>query len=447
MANRYVRSGAAGAADGTSWADAYTTIAAAVTASSAGDRIWVADDHSFTANAAISWTCPTAFPGIQILGVDTHTVEPPTGLVSSPTAVEAVGATGASFGVTGEVYMYGIILTGGTNNSSANSVLLNNATGNVRQTYENCKFVLATTNSGTNIRIGVAGSSSSVSHRMVVRNCEFQFANVQQGIQIGTANTELSDITVNGSATTPTTLFKGLNAAHGIADIIDCDLSSPASTNLVVPSTSQTQLTFRNCEIPASINILSAAIAGEGFIVRVHNCDSGDTRTRIATHTVRGSIVTQTSTRVRTGGATDAEGTLFSWLMTGATDTSVTHSLVSDEIAIWNDTVGSAVTATIEILRDNATNLQNDEIWMEASYLGTSGVPLGTGVSDRVASVMATAADQDASSVTWDTTGMTNPNKQKLSVTFTPQEVGYIIAKVKLGTNTSVYVDPVITLS
>jgi hypothetical protein len=39
-------------------------------------------------------------------------------------------------------------------------------------------------------------------------------------------------------------------------------------------------------------------------------------------------------------------------------------------------------------------------------------------------------AQADDTSSTWATTGMSNPNKQKLSVQITPQEKGYILARV-----------------
>ena len=43
---------------------------------------------------------------------------------------------------------------------------------------------------------------------------------------------------------------------------------------------------------------------------------------------------------------------------------------------------------------------------------------------------------------------MSNPNKQKLSVTFTPQQIGTIKCRVCLAkTSKTVYVDPIATLS
>jgi len=124
------------------------------------------------------------------------------------------------------------------------------------------------------------------------------------------------------------------------------------------------------------------------------------------------------------------------------------QALVSPEIQIWNETVGSSVTVTVDFLHDSVTNLQDDEIWLEVEYLGTSGFPLSLFVDDAAADVLATPADQTTSSATWTTTGMSNPNEQKLSVSFTPQEKGTIIAGVHVAkASYTVYIDPLLQVS
>jgi len=119
----------------------------------------------------------------------------------------------------------------------------------------------------------------------------------------------------------------------------------------------------------------------------------------------------------------------------------------SPEFSVYNSSTGSSLTATVEILTDSETNLQDDEVWLEIDYQGTSGFPKGTRGTDRMTDITSTPADQTDSSETWDTTGMTNPNTQKLVVTFTPQEVGYVHARVMLAKAATVYVDPYITLA
>lgn len=105
------------------------------------------------------------------------------------------------------------------------------------------------------------------------------------------------------------------------------------------------------------------------------------------------------------------------------------------------------MTATIEVITDNVT-LTDGECWLEIQYLGTSGVPLGSFLSDAKADVLATAANQTTSSETWTTTGLTTPVKQYLRVTFTPQEKGFVHAVVKLAkASTTVYVCPKLALA
>ena len=55
-------------------------------------------------------------------------------------------------------------------------------------------------------------------------------------------------------------------------------------------------------------------------------------------------------------------------------------------------------------------------------------------VSGALASKLngATTANWAASAETWPTTGLTNPNKQRLTCLFTPQQAGYAIARIRL---------------
>src|SRR4029077_14277585 len=58
MANVYVDSNAAGAGTGADWANAYTTLGAALTAKAAGDSFFVAHNHAETAASAKVLTSP-----------------------------------------------------------------------------------------------------------------------------------------------------------------------------------------------------------------------------------------------------------------------------------------------------------------------------------------------------------------------------------------------------
>src|SRR4051812_3366435 len=58
MASYYVRSGAGGSANGTSWANAYLTLAAAFSGKAAGDTFYVSEDHAETLGSTIILTSP-----------------------------------------------------------------------------------------------------------------------------------------------------------------------------------------------------------------------------------------------------------------------------------------------------------------------------------------------------------------------------------------------------
>lgn len=149
---------------------------------------------------------------------------------------------------------------------------------------------------------------------------------------------------------------------------------------------------------------------------------------------------------MRTGGASDGT-TPISRRMVSTANSKFFSPLVLGPISVWNDTIGSSLTATVEIVTDNVT-LTDAECWLEVEYLGTSGFPLSLCVSDRSANILATPANQTTSSATWTTTGLTTPVRQALSVSFTPQEKGPIQARVMLArASTTVYVCPKIDIN
>jgi hypothetical protein len=312
------------------------------------------------------------------------------------------------------------------------------------QAYDNCTFDLT----------GTAGQiyavNSGVTGRVTWKDCTIKFANAAQYI-ISRTYLEWRGGGVESGTTTPSYLYRFLDASSRGGMLFDgVDLSNFASTlNLVSLEGGSGVVTFRNCKLPASWSgslVTGSKTAGK-VRAQLINCDSADTNYKLWVEDYAGSIKDET-TLVKTGGASDGT-TGMAWKFATSGDAEYPlHLLVSPEIQKWNEVTGSAVTVTVDFLHDSATNLKDNEIWLEVEYLGTSGVPLALFVDDAVADVLATAADQTASSATWTTTGMTNPNEQKLSVTFTPQEKGLIIARVCMAkASYTVYVDPELQIS
>jgi len=437
VATRYVRSTDGNNADsGATWALAKLDLVGVAAIDTAGDTIWVSQNHNETTAAAITIAIANtvAAPGKILCGNDG--AAPPTALAT--TAV--VSTTGASAinignGIAQFTYVYGITFKSG---SAANAA--NIAIGHPGE-YESCVFWL--NNTSTSSRVTFGGTSN-----IVLTNCGFKFGAAGQSLT-STANGE---ITINGGSilsggTSPTAFIGSANNQN--IRINGFDFSNASSSMNVVGSGGDVQkITLRDCKMPASWSgVLNSSAPGVSSICEMFNCDSGDTNYRYRKATQFGTIQDET-TLVRTGGASDGSTTYSLKMVTNANGEYPVSTLGSPEIVKWNSTTGSAITATIEILFDSATALKDDEVWLEVMYLGASGVPLASFISDAKANVLATAADQTSSSVTWTTTGMANPNKRSLGVTFTPQEAGFIHAVVKLAkASTTVYVDPLITVT
>ena len=132
-------------------------------------------------------------------------------------------------------------------------------------------------------------------------------------------------------------------------------------------------------------------------------------------------------------------------MTTNANAVEFLRPLVSPPITMWTDSL-TEKTFTIEGIIDSATNIQNDEIAVEFEHPGADAQ--GDIVSSKLSGILGTPSDVPASTVDWDTTGMSNPNKFKLQGTFTPLKVGPVTARVYLyKPSTTAYIDFKITES
>lgn len=432
----YVRStDGSDASDGLSWANAKATLAGAATAASAGDTIYVSQAHAETQATAMTVTFAGASVTYNRVLCVNDGAEPPTALATTAT----ISTTGSNaITITGSAYVYGITINCGTSTGTA-SLNLGHTNGANAQWWDTCALVL---NGGSSTRLNVSGRVMSW------KNTTWKFGHANQFIVwAGTANFSVEGGGVAAGSTATSALH--VTASMVVASYKGSDLSNiGTSTNLANSSVGAGLYQFINCRLPASWSGtgFSAPTTVNGNRLALHNSDSADTQYRTLVQDSYGTLTHET-TLVRTGGASNGT-TPISWNVVSTTLAEFNFPFRSDEIVRWNETTGSALTATVEILRDSATNLTDAEIWLEVMYLGTSGVPLGTWTSDRAADILATPADQTDSSATWTTTGMSNPNTQKLSVTFTPQEKGYVHARVVVAkASTTVYVDPVLTLA
>lgn len=433
--------------DGSTWALAKATLAAALTAAGAGGRVFVDHSHAETTASPITLASPgTGDSPSQILCVDrTGNPEPPTALAT--TATVASTGVGDTLLFTGSAYCYGISFFTGSTTNAGGPAFVSAAIWWWR--FQSCNFTMVGTSVTGRMKFGV-DSAGSDEQLLELINTTLTFASVSQAITLQCPLIWENTPTALGGATFPTILFVAIADGNpGFAKIRGVDLSGMGSgKSLVGVGSNIAFFEFQNCKLGSSVAAISGTIAEQGGeVVRVVNCDSGDTNYRYEKYLYQGSIV-QESVIVRTGGASDGT-TPISRKMVSSANSKLFSPLESDPIIIWDDSPG-AKTATIEVVTDNVT-LTDKEAWIEVEYLGTSGFPLSLFATDRASlnnSFLGTGSNQASSTETWTTTGLTTPVKQKFVASFTTAEKGPIKIKVMLAkASTTMYFCPKVAVA
>lgn len=440
MTDRYVRSLAAGAADGTSWADAYLTLAAAVTASAAGDTIYVSEDHAESAGTSVNINSPgTRASPLRIICVDHLGSVPPVSADIRDTAQVTTTSTGNIAFQTNDsaIISEGVIFHA----SGTGQIYLANG-DRINNKFRNCSLRLS---SGSSQRMNFGSSGSTSANKVVLENTTMQFGHISQQVLVGCDLSWKNTPTALLGATMPTTFVGFLNDAGASVDLDGVDLSALGSgKTLFASSADATAASVRlsDCKIDAAVTI-SAAPANRGTVridgVRI----AGDgTNYRQFRYRYDGTL-TEETTIVRTGGASNGTTTI-AWKIVTNADAEWSFPFESLPIAIWNDTTGASVTATVEGIWGGGAVPNNDEVWLEVQYLGDASSPQASFANDSKADVLATGAAQTSSAESWG--GSTTAFK--LGVTFTPQQKGWILARVMCAKpSDTFYIDPKVTLS
>lgn len=447
MATIYLRSTDGNDADdGSTWALAKATMAAAVTAAGAGGIVYVSQVHAETQASAMTITPPgTAASPMQILCVQ-DSAEPPTTLATTAT-VTTTGNNAMTLS-TGHAYFYGITFSGGTGANNLNlNVAAAAASNSASYIMESCVLKNATSGSTSAIILGTNNNGrGGVALELI--SCTLQFgAAGQQAICEG--NVIIKGGTTAG--TVPTSLFRlGVtnNNNQGELMVIGMDLSSMSGILVSVAQSACYKATFADCKLHASTTMSTGSMASRKSLeLTVVNCDSGDTNYKYS-HQVYEGTETQETVIVRSGGASDGT-TAFSRKVVSTANSSLLRPYESLPMVVWNTATGSAVTLSVPVITDGVT-LTDAEAWLEVEYLGTSGYPLGSYASDRVSNpIFGTPANQATDGVSsWTTTGLSSPVQQLLSVAVTPQEAGFYRVRVMVAkASTTVYYDPYVQVS
>ena len=439
MAVYYVYSGAAGAGTGADWANAFTTLTTAFATEAAGDTLYVAHDHAESTAGAVTLTSSgTVANPTKVVCVDRSGSVPPVSADRRTTAqVTTTGSNGITLTGVG-VHYDGIIFNCGTGSGGVNLLIASQLGAWHR--FDNCSLRIPGTGAST-----ISAAALNVGGTVIeLNNTTVSFGAIGQSIVVyGVFRWSNTPSALLG--TIPTTLFTLTGSARGGA--VECngvDLSAAGSGKTIVAASAIPQaqsFRFVDCKLNASVTKSVTPTGPGATLVDFIRCGATGVNYTVHRHRMSGLLVEEL-TVVRSGGASDGL-TPIAWRVDTTVDCTYSMPFQCPPIARWNDTDGSPVTATVEGIWGGGAVPNDDEIWLEVEYLGDNSSPQGSFVNDGKANLLATAAAQTSSSETWG--GSTT--KFKLAVTFTPQQPGWIYARVKVGRASSTfYVDPLVTL-
>lgn len=430
MADKYVWSGALGLGTGLVWADAYLTLALGLAGISAGDRLFVAQDHSETQASAMTLTSPgTAAAPCEIWCASRAGSVPPVHADLATTAlIVTTGANALSF--LGSAYCYGITFRAGSGASAANIGFDSSAASG--WILDTCHVEFGATNSSSRLLLG---TTSAVAHAHTFINTWIKFGHVSQAVTIQTGPFEMRGGGIDPAGSSPTALFNLAARSTGLtAEAVDFSHMGSGKT-IITPGLFSGDCEFYACKLGAAVTE-SATPTARGGRVRFFNSNSADTN---YTKRVYGFFGTESeeTTIVLTGGASDGTTTVARKIVTTA-DAKFFSPFRSEPIYFWVEDL-AAITITLQCIWGGGAVPTDGDIWVEDLYSVDPAFPLGGYVNDGKASNLATAANQTAGAGTWG--GSTT--KFSLDVAVTPANKGvHRLTICAAAASSTFYIDP-----
>lgn len=472
------------------------------------DTTYVAANHTETWNAsARDWGRLGFIYSVTVAG---SALPPTAASLASGATFNSTGAN-ATFTLSGPAYFSGVTFNVGSGATLGQFVIGRSAVFGTDVWFRNSAINVLNTNASGAI---VLGSTTVGSLTLVNTTVQFGAVGQSiyfgvTGSQFSWFNTP-SALT---GATVPTGLFSlGGVQVPALIRMEGVDLSALTTTLLNVPSGSNTNASsvqIHNCKIGAAATLSANYRLRGGFAALEFDGVAADNTYRMARGGPLGYVETS-ATVFRTGGATVA-GTSLSWAFTASS--SVDGAPVSftpaqtPYVLAWNTVTGSAVTLTVEAIANKAAMPNSNMLWVEAGYMAdVAGSPLWSAATTGPGVLPAVSPTSGAASTeSWDATARANTTayslgaaiktasnagrvffcttagtsagsepagyataidggsvtdgtavfragwRLSLSITVTPEEVGFIAVRAKLVDSqnpvTLIYIDPKITVS
>lgn len=435
----YVDSAATGANNGTSWTDAYTSIASA-TGAAAGETILVDDGHNDSALAS---------------GINTFTngaIGAPVKIISVDKADDSYSA-GASFGSTstldvrfaGSFFMAGCSILG---NRYAGSTPIDGI-----RTWYQCTFTRGTDGAGF---FYVSDGGSATNGTNLFEECSFIFGTTAAAhIRFGGGKAVFKNCTVDLSSVVGTlTRLLYYEAARQHADVLflSCNLLSSGTGSYTTlleifgSNASPGKFVFQKCKIPGS-GLVSHNNSDDTSVI-FDACSSSSTITDPPLQNIyhyQGTSLCDL-TRYRTGGADDGENAnAYSVEMaTNANATELYAPLIGPPLQRWIAPDASISGATPVGLTQSTRCLPQATPAALTTDSGSTWNGSGVGTKQKI-----TVTVGDYTATIYVASGVTLNNDDFWVEVFAPDQVGGVLTIVPhlAKPSTTVYVDPKIEVA
>lgn len=443
MTDYFVASGGSNTSPYDTWAKAATSLATALTAASSdGDRVIIQHDAVPTANKEASgdtiYTAAAAISIISSTNSGTNTITPAAMGTSNWIGNSTTNTYIMISCVANKtLYIYGVTLR--TAGSTADNLYLTYTSGHY--IYENCYFWNGNSATTSNITIGTATATDECF--VLLRDCTLRFGAPEQRLRTRSGAAALENCTVSSSGSAPTALVGGLSTISGPITFDGCDLSF-VNTSLAENQTiGPRHITFKNCKLPTSYIAMNAQTAAgkAGCDVLLLDCHSGDEHIHIGHYNGFGETTVSTGIY-----ANDNIGdSNLSWKVVGTSSSAYSTPYQTPWVEVYHAGT-SAITPYLEICRSgSSTAYNNNEVWAEFAYKGSSGSTKASFSGDGMALAGSAAAQTNSSKSASDWTGENATSwfgKIDSGSSITPAEAGHIRARVCVAGANTIYVDP-----
>ena len=313
-----------------------------------------------------------------------------TGATISTTANVAITLSGL-----GSFYYHGITFIAGVGATPTGAMIVvgNAAVSQVQNWYyfNNCSLQLGGTGSATASQIQLGNAASATWAIVVFNNTTVKFTNASHYIfpafcQFTWQNT--GQVLAVGSSV-PTEFIKPALLAGCLSTVVLEALDLSQLTGSLFANTAFPyigSLTIKDCKLNAAATITQPINTGQS--VQLSRSDSAATAYKSSRSTYEGIESTETSI-VRTGGYADPTGQVQSRKLVTSANAQWLRPYKAQAMAVWNGVVGSSKTAVTVYGTVNAAGAlpNNDDIWMEVSYLGDASFPKGSTATSGKAQV------------------------------------------------------------